>query len=374
MGPLLSNTNMATEQIENIIFALGNTSLAQPKMATEQIENIIFALGNPLLDISAPVDEAWLTKYNLKANDAILAAEEHDALFEELAQEDAVTYTAGGATMNSIRVAQYYLDNPRATTFVGCVGSDDNASKLSGAAAADSVRVEYLVDDTTPTGMCACVITGKNRSLVAKLAAANNYKASHMQSEPIWELATQAQIYYSAGFHLTVCPEAMLDLARHAAETQKTYAFNLSAPFLIQFFKDPMNQVIPYADFIFSNEDEAATYAKENGFDETEDLSKIALALAALDKVNASRPRMVVITCGSEATIVAHEGVVDTYPVDKLDSSLIIDTNGAGDAFVGGFLAGLAKGQAVADCVQAGHTAAAMIIQTPGIVLPSKTE
>merc|ERR1711991_709806 len=338
---------------------MGTTSLAQPKMATEQIENIIFALGNPLLDISAPVDEAWLTKYNLKANDAILAAEEHDALFEELAQEDAVTYTAGGATMNSIRVAQYYLDN---------------ASKLSGAAAADSVRVEYLVDDTTPTGMCACVITGKNRSLVAKLAAANNYKASHMQSEPIWELATQAQIYYSAGLHLTVCPEAMLDLARHAAETQKTYAFNLSAPFLIQFFKDPMNQVIPYADFIFSNEDEAATYAKENGFDETEDLSKIALALAALDKVNASRPRMVVITCGSEATIVAHEGVVDTYPVDKLDSSLIIDTNGAGDAFVGGFLAGLAKGQAVADCVQAGHTAAAMIIQTPGIVLPSKTE
>merc|ERR1711916_384159 len=170
---------------------MGTTSLAQPKMATEQIGNIIFALGNPLLDISAPVDEAWLTKYNLKANDAILAAEEHDALFEELAQEDAVTYTAGGATMNSIRVAQYYLDNPRATTFVGCVGSDDNASKLSGAAAADSVRVEYLVDDTTPTGMCACVITGKNRSLVAKMAAANNYKASHMQSEPIWELATR---------------------------------------------------------------------------------------------------------------------------------------------------------------------------------------
>merc|ERR1712065_80465 len=192
---------------------MGTTSLAQPKMATEQIENIIFALGNPLLDIAAPVDEAWLTKYNLKANDAILAAEEHDALFEELAQEDAVTYTAGGATMNSIRFAQYYLDNPRATTFVGCVGSDDNASKLASAAADDSVRVEYLVDDTTPTGMCACVITGKNRSLVAKLAAANNYKASHMQSEPIWELATQAQIYYSAGFHLTVCPEAMLDLA-----------------------------------------------------------------------------------------------------------------------------------------------------------------
>jgi adenosine kinase len=36
----------------------------------------------------------------------------------------------------------------------------------------------------------------------------------------------------------------------------------------------------------------------------------------------------------------ARDGVVTLTPVKPLDKSLIVDTNGAGDAFVGGFLAG----------------------------------
>ena len=34
-------------------------------------------MGNPLLDITAVVDGDFLTKYGLKANDAILAADQH---------------------------------------------------------------------------------------------------------------------------------------------------------------------------------------------------------------------------------------------------------------------------------------------------------
>ncbi|KNC46749.1 adenosine kinase [Thecamonas trahens ATCC 50062] len=337
-------------------------------MATE---NVIFALGNPLLDISATVDEGMLEKYGLKANDAILAEDKHIPMYEELSKHETVSYTAGGATQNSIRVAQHYMDNARATTFVGCVGSDEYATKLSEAAAHDGVRVEYLVDEATPTGTCGCLITGKNRSLVANLSAANNYKADHLQSEAIWSLVTQAQIFYSAGFHLTVSPEAMLNMARHAADTNKIYCFNLSAPFLVQFFKDQMAQVMPYADYVFGNEDEAADYATHNGIEKT-DLKEIALAIAALDKVNTQRSRTVVITCGSEETIVAKDGAVTTYAVDKIEDDKIIDTNGAGDAFVGGFLAALAKGQDIAACVEAGHVAARMIIQCSGIVLPAK--
>jgi len=37
-------------------------------------------MGNPLLDISATVDEAFLAKYELKANDAILAEDKHMAM------------------------------------------------------------------------------------------------------------------------------------------------------------------------------------------------------------------------------------------------------------------------------------------------------
>ena len=33
-------------------------------------------------------------------------------------------YIAGGATQNSIRVAQWMLEDEKCTTYVGCVGND----------------------------------------------------------------------------------------------------------------------------------------------------------------------------------------------------------------------------------------------------------
>ena len=41
--------------------------------------------------------------------------------------------------------------------------------------------------------------------------------------------------------------------------------------------------------------------------------------------------------------------------LDQIDSSLIVDTNGAGDAFVGGFFSELAKGSDVPTAVRRGN-------------------
>ena len=54
--------------------------------------------------------------------------------------------------------------------------------------------------------------------------------------------------------------------------------------------------------------------------------------------------------------------------------SKIVDTNGAGDAFVGGFLAYLAKGKDLEAAVQAGHYAAGVIIQHSGCTFPPKPD
>ena len=54
-----------------------------------------------------------------------------------------------------------------------------------------------------------------------------------------------------------------------------------------------------------------------------------------------------------------------------LPKELLVDTNGAGDAFVGGFLAMLAKGCDIATCVGAGNYAARQIIQVSGCKIPS---
>jgi adenosine kinase len=50
-----------------------------------------------------------------------------------------------------------------------------------------------------------------------------------------------------------VCPDAMVKVAKYASENGKYFAFNLSAPFLCQFFKDPMLQVLPYANLVIKS-------------------------------------------------------------------------------------------------------------------------
>ena len=70
---------------------------------------------------------------------------------------------------------------------------------------------------------------------------------------------------------------------------------NLSAPFLCQFFKEQMHRILPYCDFIFGNETEAAAFAENNGIS-VKDIPSIAKAIAALPKINQKRKRKVVIT------------------------------------------------------------------------------
>ena len=52
----------------------------------------------------------------------------------------------------------------------------------------------------------------------------------------------------------------------------------------------------------------------------------------------------------------------------------LVDTNGAGDAYVGGFLAQLVRGKELTECIRAGNYAASVVIQRSGATYPEKPE
>jgi len=328
-------------------------------------------MGNPLLDISAVVKTEMLEKYNLKANDAILY--EKEDIFEDLAKDYEVEYIAGGATQNSCRVAQWILEKPESVAYFGCVGKDQTFDTLKKVASQAGVKVLYQNCDK-PTGRCAVLITGHNRSLVTKLDAANHFTTEHLEKSENWEVVEKAKIYYSAGFFITVSVPSMLKVAQHASEfADKKFCLNLSAPFICQFFKDPLNQVLEYADIVVGNETEAEAYA-ENNFEKGSytDRKDIAKKIAALPYKGKGKSRVVVITQGCDPCILVENGEVSEHPVTKLSSDQIVDTNGAGDAFVGGFLAQLAKGKSTKEAIQCGLWAATEIIQVSGCTCDPK--
>merc|ERR1712224_914217 len=102
-------------------------------------------------------------------------------------------------------------------------------------------------------------------------------------------------------------------------------------------FKATCNDLLPYVDFLFGNETEFQTWADVEGWD-TKDLAFIATRLSLVRSVK-SRKRTVVVTQGVNPTLVAINGHVTEYPVVPLPKESLVDTNGAGDAYVGGFLA-----------------------------------
>ena len=331
----------------------------------------ILGMGNPLLDISAVVGQDELDAWQVECPCQILAEEKHAPLYAKLSSKYPVEYIAGGATQNSIRVAQWVAGTKGSTAYVGCVGQDAFGEQLEKAATADGVLVKYMKQTAEPTGTCAVLVKDGERSLIANLAAANKYDKSHFDTPEIQALLEAAKIVYMAGFFLTVSPPTILAVGEHCAKNGKTVCMNLSAPFIIQVppLKEALDKSLYYVDFLFGNETEAATYGETAGWGK--DVAEIALKLAALPKASGTRPRVVIFTQGSDATLVACGGVVSAFPVPKLPKEQLVDTNGAGDAFVGGFLAKLALGCDLATCVNAGNYAARQIIQVSGCKIPS---
>jgi adenosine kinase len=347
--------------------------LSSPKLACEQFKHT---------KTTPRSDEATLAKYGLKPNDAILAEEKHMGLYEDLLQNHDAKLIAGGAAQNTARGAQVavpsplylcpiligpvlsyynpsatqwpleaiaeaatfrslilhsppqYILPPSSVLYIGCVGSDQYASHLRSACAQAGLRVEYqLSPSNSPTGRCGVIITGQNRSMCTHLAAANDYKLSHLQSPEIWKLVQQAKVYYVGGYHLTVCPEAAMALAKEAAKENKIFVLSLSAPFIPQFFKTQVDETAPYWDYVIGNETEARSWAGvHDECKEKEDVKVIARHLTELPKENRERKRVVVVTQGTDETVLAVQGEegVRTFKVREIGTQEICDTNGAG--------------------------------------------
>uniref|UniRef100_A0A803R9G5 Adenosine kinase n=1 Tax=Cannabis sativa TaxID=3483 RepID=A0A803R9G5_CANSA len=335
-------------------------------------EGILLGMGNPLLDISAVVPEEFLKKYDVKPNNAILAEDKHLPMYDELANEYDVEFIAGGATQNSIKVAQWMLQIPGATSYMGSIGKDKFGEEMKKNCKQAGVNVHYYEDETAPTGTCAVCVLGGERSLIANLSAANCYKTEHLKQPENWALVEKAKYYYIAGFFLTVSPESIQLVAAHAAANNKVFTMNLSAPFICEFFKDAQEKAL-YVDYVFGNETEARTFARVHGW-ETENVEEIAVKISQLPKQSGTHKRTTVITQGADPVVVAEDGKVKLFPVILLPKEKLVDTNGAGDAFVGGFLSQLVKEKPIEDCVKAGCYAANVIIQRSGCTYPEKPD
>jgi len=335
----------------------------------------IYVQCNPLLDISAHVDAEFLAKYNLQPASAALVTEEQMGVYADLESKSDCVYIPGGSGLNTARVAQWVAQAEKGSlvSYTGCISDDKYGAILSTEAEKEGVVMNLEKTDKAPTGSCGVCITGKDRSLIANLAAANLLSAEHLKSKAVLEALATSKLFYLTGFTLTINVDYVIEIAKAAHAVGGKFMMNLSAPFIIQFFGEQLSKVLPYVDVIFSNDDEAREFSKAKGF-ETEDTLEIAKKAAALEYNGPHGGRTVVFTQGHLPTVFVTPSGNGEVAVKAIDAEKIIDTNGAGDSFVGGFLAGAALGHPIEKCIEAGNYAAGVIIQHDGCTFPATPE
>lgn len=159
-----------------------------------------------------------------------------------------------------------YVHPAKAVAYIGSVGDDDLKNTLQKANEAEGVLSAYQIQPPPArTGACAVILSGHNRSLCTTLRAAEQFTPSHLAQPEIAKLIDTAKYFYIEGYFLTHGIESALEIAKNASSKGKVVALNLSAPFIPQFFKVQLEELLPHVDILIGNESEAAAFATASG-------------------------------------------------------------------------------------------------------------
>ena len=352
-------------------------------MAEEKPHPIKYmSFGSPLMDCIADVSKEFIERYNIELDSTIHKKLSEIKFLEEFLTQHEIKYIPGGCQFNAMRVFNWMLEKDKTDVvgFLGSVGGNGNygITYQDLLIQENIVPVFETIDDET-TGLCLVLCCNRDRAHITDLGASVSISEGFVERN--WDKFKNVKLIYTELFILKTKKEICFKLAELGLRDETTYGFNLPSDFFLKNFTNDIEKLCEYADIIFANEAEALLFCKllnfKSGNNET--IEDIAIQLCKnIPKKNKNKKRIVVVTCGphpayccqydhlkQEVTFKGSFEVKDVPPED------IVDTNGAGDSFAGGFLSQFVKGKDLDKCMKAGHWAAAVIIKKRGCQIPT---
>ena len=348
----------------------------------ELSKNFVFRLPNAItrewlisiVDISAEIEKEVVEKYSLPWGQTVFANEKNIGIFEELEKRKDVSYIPGGSIQNSLRVCSWCLKmcktpkTKKKITMLGCTGDDSYRKKIIDALEESGVTPLLQINKEASTSRCACGINQKERCLVPQIKA-SNLLSKDFVDENIKEILSHEAIIIE-GYFLVEQFEICKNLVKSFKEAKKPVIFTLSAVFLLENHLDKMIEIANDSDIIFCNMEEAEALAGKKAENYSETIANAYRKLSPMD-------RMLIVTCGSRGVFSSKfnyeedrlEFVLQGFPT-FIKTSEIVDTNGAGDAFLGGYISQWMRGKSVNVCSKAGNSASGVILKNIGCTFP----
>ena len=303
----------------------------------------VAGIGNAIVDVIAPVDDAFLLAHNI-AKGVMTLVDEFRA--EQLvAALKAPHEIAGGSAANTM-VGVASLGG--SGLFVGKVKDDRLGQSFAESLRATGIAYHTrFAKDGPSTACCLIAVTPEGqRSMNTYLGASRELKPADIDEDAI----AAAAVLYIEGYQWDA-PESKaaitkaMDAARKAG---RKVALTLSDPFCVGRNREEFLELYrSRIDLLFANEDESKALFEVDEFDEVLQAVRHWKGTAALTR----SAKGCVVAQGSEVH------VIDAVPVPR-----VLDTTGAGDQFAAGFLYGLTHGKDLATCGRLGVIAAGEII------------
>ena len=338
------------------------------------------SFGSPLMDCIGDVSKEFIERNKIELDSSIHRKLSEITFLNEFLIDGNITNVPGGCQFNAMRVFNWMLDKDETDIvgFLGSIGDDEYYGNVY----QDLLLTENIIpifecikDQTT--GLCMVICFQKDRAHITDLGASASISKEFVERN--WSKFKNVKLIYTELFIVKSKRDICFKLAELGSRNEAIYGFNLPSGYFLENFTQDISKLCEYADIIFANVNEAIQFCEILNFKTNGTVDDLAEQLCKkINKINKNKKRIVVVTSGPlPAACCEYDHktqkvtFLDTFPVKNVSPENIVDTNGAGDSFAGGFLSQLMKGKSLDKCMKAGHWAAAVIIQKRGCQIPN---
>lgn len=308
-------------------------------------------IGNALVDMQFEVTDKELSDLGLEKGTMTLVVDDVQEKVLKMMGNRTKYVSSGGSAANTIIAFSSFGGKAAYKTMIG---EDEDGAFYVDDFQNLGIILDAPIDDNDHTGRCLVLITpDSERTMLTSLGATQNYKKDFVSDD----LIKRSEWIYIEGYKLTddIGYEAVLHACHIAKKYDTKIAVTFSDKFIIELFRERLEEIASLSDLIFCNQTEGMEFTKTNTPEK---------ALASLEKSF----KNIAFTKSENGSIISWEGEQYEIPPYKAKP---VDSTGAGDMYAGGFFYGMIYGNSIEKAGNLASLSASKIVSQHGARLKS---
>lgn len=236
---------------------------------------------------------------------------------------------------NPVNVAVYTVRLGGKASYTGVVGNDDYGTLMKTAIAGKGVDVSHLKTLPGTTAVTHVEIVNGERVL-------GDYDEGVMADFSL----TEEDISFLASHDLVV--SGLWGMIEKDLPAIKAAGVKVAFDFATEYEGEILDTAVPYVDYAFSAWDESAGEEEIRSF---------------MKKIKEKGAGMVIVTRGVKGSIAYDGKDFTTFGIIPCE---VVDTMGAGDSYIAGFLMGILEGKPIKECMKKGAANSSVTIAYQG--------